>query len=146
MANTDQRQNRPADTDSTEWDFHSLPDWDNDFVNEEDIVEFAKALSAPENSPSQDDLTHPDSQPASSLFITALNDWRPVRQRVRRKRRNPRRGKDETREGYLHGLLKWPLLFSIFGWIVFLGASYLLTRIYIYLYEQLVTWRGKRER
>ena len=145
MPDIDRRENDAANTDTTQWDFHSLPDWDNDFVNEEDIVEFAKALSAPENSPSQDDLTHPDSQPASSLFITALNDWRPVRQRVRRKR-HPRRGKDETREGYLYGLLKWPLLFSIFGWIVFLGVSYLLTRLYIYLYEQLVTWRGKRER
>ena len=32
-------------------------------------------------------------------FITALNDWRPVNQKVRRKKRKPRRGKDETREG-----------------------------------------------
>lgn len=36
--------------------------------------------------------------------ITAVNDWRPVRERIRRKnkakkRRPPRRGKDETREG-----------------------------------------------
>lgn len=32
-------------------------------------------------------------------FITALNDWRPVNQKIRRKKRKPRRGKDETREG-----------------------------------------------
>jgi len=146
MADTDQRTDGPANTDTAAWDFHSLPDWDNDFVNEDDIIEFAKALSAPENSPSVDDLTNPDYQPPPSLFITALNDWRPVRQRVRRKRIPPRRGKDETREGYLYGLLKWPLLFSIFGWIVCLGISYLLTRLYIYLYEQFVTWRGRRER
>ena len=145
MTDLDRREDGPAISDTSPWDFHSLPDWDNDFVNEEDIVEFAKALSAPENSPSQDDLTHPDYQPTSSLFITALNDWRPVRQRVRPKQKHRKRGKDETREGYLYGLLKWPLLFSIFGWIVFLGVSYLLTRLYIYLYEQFVTWRGKRE-
>ena len=32
-------------------------------------------------------------------FITALNDWRPVNQKIKRKKRKPRRGKDETREG-----------------------------------------------
>lgn len=144
MADASKFTDGPSTTDASAWDFQSLPDWNNDFVAEEDIVEFAKALAAPENSPSQDDLTNPDYQPVS-LFITALNDWRPVRQRVRRKKGPPNRGKDETREGYLYGLLKWPLLLGILWWIIFLGISYLLTRLYIWLYEQFVTWRGKRE-
>jgi len=146
MADASRRTDGPATTDSEAWQLQSLPDWGNDFVGEEDIVEFAKALAAPENSPSLEDLTNPDYQRPSSLFITALNDWRPVRQRVRRKGQPHMRGKDETREGYLYSLLKWPLLIGIFGWIVFLGVSYLLTRLYIWLYEQFVTWRGKRER
>ncbi|TKA69726.1 Patatin-like phospholipase domain-containing protein [Cryomyces minteri] len=130
------------------YDFTQIPDYDNDFVVDDDFAEFAKALSAPENaSASQDDLTTPP-----TVFITALNDWRPINQRVRgrrkgssKKRRPPRRGKDEAREGFVYTLLKWPLLGVVFGWIVLLGAGYMLTRLYIYLYENLVTWRGKRE-
>jgi predicted acylesterase/phospholipase RssA len=125
-----------------------LPDYDRDFISEEDIASFANALSAPETSPSQDDLSV-YSTPAvqsSNLFITALNDWRPVRQRVRRKRKKPRRGKDETREGFVYTLLKWPLLIGIMGWLVALSISYLLTRFYIFIYEHYITWRGTRNR
>ncbi|CAK7205559.1 hypothetical protein SEUCBS139899_008336 [Sporothrix eucalyptigena] len=57
-----------------------------------------------------------------------------------------RRTRDETREGYLYGLLKWPFLIGVFGWIIGLSIAYLLTRMYIAAYEQLVTWRGRRER
>lgn len=57
-----------------------------------------------------------------------------------------RRTRDETREGYLYGLLKWPFLIGVFGWIIGLSVVYLLTRMYIAAYEQLVTWRGRRER
>ncbi|CAK7228044.1 hypothetical protein SBRCBS47491_006771 [Sporothrix bragantina] len=57
-----------------------------------------------------------------------------------------RRTRDETREGYLYGLLKWPFLIGVFGWIIGLSIAYLLTRMYIALYEQLITWRGRRER
>lgn len=89
----------------------------------------------------------------SSMFITAQNDWAPVNQRVpkhaRRKRRKTtalgRRTVDETREGYLYGLLKWPFLFFVGMWIFGLGASYLWTRLYIFLYEHFIAWRGKRE-
>ncbi|CAK7262513.1 hypothetical protein SEPCBS57363_000102 [Sporothrix epigloea] len=57
-----------------------------------------------------------------------------------------RRTRDETREGYLYGLLKWPFLIGVFGWIIGLSITYLFTRMYIAMYEQLVTWRGRRER
>ncbi|KAH8894847.1 Arf-domain-containing protein [Thozetella sp. PMI_491] len=103
---------------------------------------------------------------ASSLFITAQNDWAPVHEKVQSKRSGGRRGrgrdrdrtrrkvrealgqrsKDETREGYLYGLLKWPFLLIVGGWIIGLAVSYLVTRTYIALYEQWVTWRGTRER
>lgn len=126
------------------FDITKLPDYDTHFVSEEDIQAFASALSAPDISPSQDDLTSPAASQSSNLFITALNDWRPIRQRVRRKRKKPRRGTDETREGYVYILLKWPLLFSIMGWIIFLGVSYLFTRVYIFCYEHYITWRGTR--
>lgn len=71
-----------------------LPDWENDFVNEKDIAAFREALDAP-----------------SIDTITSVNDWGPVRQKVRKKRRKPKRGKDETREGFAisfcDGLFSW---------------------------------------
>ena len=110
----------------------AIPDFDKEFINKADIEEFEKALSAPESSP-----------------VIALNDWRPVRQRVKRKRtgqrKRPRRTTDETREGFVYTLLKWPLFLIVSGWILFLCASYLLTRTYIWAYERLVTWRGRRQ-
>ncbi len=89
----------------------------------------------------------------SSMFITAQNDWAPVNERIKHGRRHKRkkisiggRTIDETREGYLYGLLKWPFLFSVVLWILGLGAAYLLTRFYIFLYEHYVAWTGRRER
>ncbi|KAI8634890.1 lipase [Xylariaceae sp. FL1651] len=89
----------------------------------------------------------------SSMFITAQNDWAPVNQKIkhgrRRKRKKTSMGRrtiDETREGYLYGVLKWPFLFSIILWIIGLGAAYLATRFYIFLYEHYIAWTGRREK
>ena len=147
MADVKKETDSPAPHSAPAFDFTLLPDFDNDFVIEDDFAQFSKALAAPENSPSAEDLTAQAPKPRT--FITALNDWRPIHQRVRRRRkqkRPARRGKDETREGFVYTLLKWPLLIVVFGWLLFLGIAYLLTRLYIYLYEHWVTWRGRRER
>ncbi|KAJ2993802.1 hypothetical protein NUW58_g1736 [Xylaria curta] len=89
----------------------------------------------------------------SSMFITAQNDWAPVNEKVKHRRRNNRkkiaigrRTIDETREGHLYGLLKWPFLISVVLWIISLGVAYLATRFYIFLYEHYVAWTGRRER
>ncbi|QIW98244.1 hypothetical protein AMS68_003762 [Peltaster fructicola] len=136
------------------WNYRELPDWDNDFVDEDDIAEFAKALIATPDDPlkSEEDLTSPKPE-----FITALNDWKPVHQRVKgtrdtqrkkksKRRKKPERGKDETREGWSYPLLKYPLLIYVIGWIILLGVSYLFTRLYIYLYEHFFSWRGKKNK
>lgn len=89
----------------------------------------------------------------SSMFITAQNDWAPVNEKVKH-RRHGRRKKiniggrtiDETREGYLYGLLKWPFLFSVVLWILGLGAAYIATRFYVFLYEHYISWTGKRQK
>lgn len=112
---------------------------------------------------------------STGTFFSAHNDWAPVSEKVkperdekrsnkrsngkdRSKKKKPRKGvaplralvgtrsKDETREGYLYSLLKWPFLLIVSIWITGLGIMYLATRSYIYFYEQFVTWRGKRER
>ncbi|KAJ5278756.1 hypothetical protein N7478_004128 [Penicillium angulare] len=114
------------------YDPAALPDYDNDFIDPDELDRFERALNAPEASP-----------------LVAINDWRPINQRVRKtrgRRKNPKRSKDETREGVLYTVLKWPFLFTVFAWIAFLSCGYVLVRVYIFLYEQWVTWRGKRER
>jgi hypothetical protein len=144
-----------------------LPDFHREFISEADLQVFANALSAPEPSPSTDDLLSTSQNgltsasrasldsgrqklgggsSQSSLFITAQNDWAPVhpssrisakgKRRGEKKngRRSSRRSSDETREGYLYTLLKWPLLIIVGAWVVGLGAGYLLTRLYISLY------------
>ena len=132
---------------SESYDPSSLPDHDREFIGGEDLTAFAQALNAPENV-----RVEPD---ATTTFITALNDWRPIRQRVRprpgrtpsAKRPRPgRRGKDESREGFVYTLVKWPLLLAVGTWIVVLTVGYLLTRLYVWFYERSVTWRGPRER
>ncbi|KAI0013663.1 patatin-like phospholipase domain-containing protein [Xylariaceae sp. FL0662B] len=94
-------------------------------------------------------------QSQSAMFITAQNDWAPVNQKVPKHARKRRRKKtaalgrrtvDETREGYLYGLLKWPFLLFVAMWLLGLAVSYLLTRFYIFLYEHYIAWRGQRER
>lgn len=115
-------------------------------------------------------------QQRNSLFITAQNDWAPVHERIPRsgtsgggsggggggtagtkghgKRRHKRaraarpgrRTKDETREGYLYGLLKWPFLLFVSGWVLGLALAYVLTRYYIWFYEYFISWRGTREK
>jgi predicted acylesterase/phospholipase RssA len=163
MADEKKATDGPSVSDPAAWDFHSLPDWDNDFYDEDDILAFASALSAPETStsPSEEDLLNPKRQGAE--FFTALNDWRPVHQRVRgestasieshdgkgkkrKKEKKSQRGRDETREGWSYALIKYPLLIFVFGWLLALFLLYLVTRLYIYVYEQYVTWRGKREK
>ncbi|KAI1815880.1 lipase [Poronia punctata] len=87
-----------------------------------------------------------------SKFI-ARNDWAPVHHKVkngrRRKRKNTRVGArtiDETREGYLYSVLKWPFLFCVMVCIIALSGAYLVTRFYIFLYEHWFTWTGRREK
>jgi predicted acylesterase/phospholipase RssA len=148
MADVNKDTDGPAPYSLSGFDFTLLPDYNNDFINEDDFGEFAAALAAPEHlSPSTEDLSAP--QPEPRKFFSALNDWRPIHQRVRRRKKSkapPRRGKDETREGFVYVLLKWPLLIIVLGWLLFLSIGYVFTRLYIYLYEHMVTWRGTRQK
>ncbi|KAL9080832.1 MAG: hypothetical protein Q9159_007508 [Coniocarpon cinnabarinum] len=136
-----------------DYDVSHLPDHDNDFVDEADIAAFVKALQAPDDLLKSPELASSVQDHHSTRFITALNDWRPVRQRVRKeqqrtkrkRRKKPVRGVDETREGFGYALLKWPLLAFVLTWIVCLAAAYAATRLYIWAYEALITTGGKRE-
>lgn len=117
------------------FDPSKIPDFDQEYLDPKDIDAFAKALDAPESS-----------------AVVALNDWKPVHQRVLRRRKTtsrrkkPRRSRDETREGFVYAILKWPLLLMVLTWILSLAFFYLVTRLYIWAYERWVTWRGERQR
>ncbi|KAI4150753.1 MAG: hypothetical protein LQ340_003916 [Diploschistes diacapsis] len=134
MADKNRKTNGPSPYDdgaANPWD---IPDFQTEFIKPEELDSFAQALNAPDTN-----------------RVTALNDWRPVQQRVRRKhergrRKKPRRNRDETREGHLYSILKWPMLLVVFSWIFVLGLSYLLTRLYVWAYERLFAWRGERQR
>ncbi|KAK4123790.1 patatin-domain-containing protein [Parathielavia appendiculata] len=114
------------------------------------------AAPGPVRSPtSQQPLSRQPS--TNSLFITAQNDWAPVHEKVirdkgttpsknKKKKYKEARSKDETREGYLYSLLKWPFLSFVLTWILGLSVAYLATRAYISLYEQFIAWRGQREK
>ncbi|ROW12454.1 hypothetical protein VMCG_00778 [Cytospora schulzeri] len=102
-------------------------------------------------------------QRRDSLFITAQNDWAPVHQKIvragtgnskRSERRRHKRAKstrpgrrttDETREGYLYNILKWPFLLFVGCWVIGLALAYVLTRYYVWFYEYFISWRGRRE-
>ncbi|KAM5351231.1 hypothetical protein ACJ41O_003954 [Fusarium nematophilum] len=126
---------------------------------EDDVAAVAAAAGA-----ASGDFPVP-SAPSQGTFITAQNDWAPVNPRVYRHRRGSKRHKrkrrggkgtvegllgtrtkDETREGYLYQVSKWPLLFFVFAWLTGLTIAYLSTRLYIWVYEHFFTWRGQRER
>lgn len=98
----------------------------------------------------------------TGTFITAQSDWAPVnpqtyRSAKRGRKRGRRRGKgtvegllgtrtkDETREGNLYQLSKWPLLLFVVAWLAGLGLAYLSTRWNIWVFEHFFTWRGERE-
>ncbi|CRG90365.1 hypothetical protein PISL3812_07409 [Talaromyces islandicus] len=112
-----------------------LPDYETEFLTAEELRQFESALNAP-----------------TAESLVAINDWRPIRQRVRRpfrrrqKTTRPQRTTDETREGVLYTLLKYPFLVIVFGWIFVLSLAYVLTRLYIFLYEHFITWTGRREK
>ena len=90
-------------------------------------------------------------KPASAAAQPATSSWR--RGTLRRKKRAGKaaaallgqRSKDETREGYLYAMLKWPLLVFCLAWLGCLAIGYALTRSYIFLYEHFFVWRGRRE-
>ena len=198
MADFSHKTDGPSPLSDEGYDESLLPDFHRDFLSDEHLQAFASALSAPDPSPSTDDLLSPvpsgsfhesilgnglgngvtgarspsmgrssmdsarskvdGARSRESLFITAQNDWAPVNP-VRhssskskkakagsKSRRKKQRSSDETREGYLYTLLKWPLLGIVIAWVSGLGISYLWTRLYIWLYEHFVAWRGKRER
>ena len=108
---------------SKDYDPNSLPDYHEDFISQEDLNAFAAALGAPSNTP-----------------VTALNDWKPIHQKIKKSRtRKKARSKDETREGFVYLLLRYPILLGVLGWIVFLFIVYNITQLFT---STAIRWRA----
>ncbi|RCI15301.1 hypothetical protein L249_6603, partial [Ophiocordyceps polyrhachis-furcata BCC 54312] len=148
------------------FDTSRLPDFDVDFIDDADLRAFERALRAPDplRSPSQPTSITKRASQAGSFFddvpsasasgwddsskTTTKNFNTSNRRRQRRRRAKHAllgtRTKDETREGHLYQLFKWPLLLFVGTWLAWLSLAYVATRWYIWGYEYLFTWRGRR--
>lgn len=138
---------------------------DIDYVEEDHIHAFAKALVwehedqyEPDVEASIDDAgaqlnaatLHPLKAGPRPDRISSKSDWYPVnvsrsRRRTRRKDHKPIKVSNEFRNSASYKLLRWPLLFVVIGWIVFLCVLYSVVRVYVALLEYLFTWVGKRK-
>ncbi|KAG8747549.1 hypothetical protein FRC10_000685 [Ceratobasidium sp. 414] len=121
-----------------------------DYVDEDHILAFAKALEA-------DELALPDDSSAASPSIpgtprpsherirkvAALSDFAPINQRVKRRRRGalPPRHRE-----LLYHIVRWPLLGLLFLVIFLEFYAYVWIRQCVNALEWLLAWRGKKGR
>ncbi|KAG8678183.1 hypothetical protein FRC08_017996, partial [Ceratobasidium sp. 394] len=119
-----------------------------DYVDEEHILAFARALEA-------DELTLPDDSSVASPSIpgtprpsherirkvSALSDFAPINQRVKRRRRGalPPRHRE-----LLYHIVRWPLLGLLFLVIFLEFYAYVWIRQCVNALEWLLAWRGKK--
>lgn len=122
------RLSRMNGSSDASFDPSNIPDSHVEFIKDGEIAAFAAALQAPESSK-----------------ISSVSDWKPVHSQISRQKK-PKRSKDETREGFVYNILKWPLFLLLLMWILSLALSYIILRIYVWGYERYFTWRGQRQK
>ncbi|KAG8766840.1 hypothetical protein FRC12_006623 [Ceratobasidium sp. 428] len=120
----------------------------HDYVDEDHILAFARALEA-------DDLTLPDDSSAASPSIpgtprppherirkvSALSDFAPINQRVKRRRRGTLAPRQRE---LLYHIVRWPLLGLLFLVIFLEFYAYVWIRQCVNALEWLLAWRGKK--
>ncbi|KAJ3515113.1 hypothetical protein NLJ89_g1967 [Agrocybe chaxingu] len=121
----------------------------DDYVNESHIEAFAHALRLDESYFDHHGYTsspHPPGIPASPTLprirkVSALSDFAPVNLKVKKRRK---RDKPDKRHDYLFVLLRWPLLFFIFLFIMGEFGLYVIIRQLVNTKEWISAWRGKK--
>ncbi|CAM0136842.1 hypothetical protein VKS41_007423 [Umbelopsis sp. WA50703] len=117
-------------------------EFDMEWVTEEDVEAFAKALY-------YDPLKSPSVLSAGAESgteqISAMNDFAPVRQKVSRKKKPKRSIKEDagSPKGFSYTLLRYPLIIFIGVIMAIELALYLWLRQVVNFWEWLVSWRGK---
>lgn len=100
-----------------------------DHSNREHLRVFGDIVNAPHNDDSE--------------MISAVPDWAPIKERIRKSRKQ---SADVVREGWAYHLARWPLLILI-GLAVFLEfLAYVLVRQLVNVIEYLWAYRGQRGR
>ncbi|CAG8525403.1 11058_t:CDS:2 [Diversispora eburnea] len=98
-----------------------------EFLDESHIEAFEKALA---KDPEEDDLEH----------ISAISDFMPIRQKVKRKKPKVPSGF----EGISYHIVRFPMMLIIFIIITIELLLYFLVRQIVNLWEYFVQWRGKK--
>ncbi|CAB4415920.1 unnamed protein product [Rhizophagus irregularis] len=106
---------------------NTIDEYTLDYVNEDHIEAFAKALA---EDPEQDSTEH----------IAAVTDFMPIRQKIKKKKPKVPNGFD----GISYHIVRFPLMLSIFIVIAFELLCYVLVRQIVNLWEYFIQWRGER--
>lgn len=132
------------------------PDLYTDYVDEAHMQAFEQALNTDENAGLSDELPSPQA-PASPQVgvygagsqrvrkVSALSDFAPVNQKVRKHRKKSANAKVNTKgQEWMYLILRWPLLTIIFLLIAFEFGMYVLIRQLVNTKEWLIAWRGRK--
>jgi len=124
-------------------------DWQEDYVNEHHIQQFAEALR-------MDDIADDSgaASPSAPLSpggprvrkISAMSDFAPISVRVKRSRQRGTRKPVDQGQEWVYTILRWPMLSFIFTFIFFVFGAYVGIRQCVNAWERLFAWRGKKRR
>ncbi|THH15500.1 hypothetical protein EW146_g4984 [Bondarzewia mesenterica] len=130
-------------------------DFNAEYVNEAHMRAFADALNADDNAVFLEQPMSPSvgSRPSTPGLpghrgstrirkVSALSDFAPVNVKVKRRKRGER--EHEKRQEWLFLLVRWPLLFSIFLFIMCEFGFYVIIRQLVNAKEWLSAWRGRK--
>ncbi|EJU06193.1 patatin-domain-containing protein [Dacryopinax primogenitus] len=120
--------------------------WNADYVNEEHIMAFARALSA-------EDILEPESPVVSPLDsrrsppefrvrkVSAVSDFAPISTKVKRRKTPASHGRAQE---WSYQIFRWPLLLILFLIIFAEFYLYVLIRQIVNVFEWVLAWRGRK--
>lgn len=113
---------------------NTLPDFFVDFCDINDIKEYENCICSSKTLEKK------------TKTINELDDKCSVYEYIQKHKIGKKkcRGTDEKREGFMYYFLRWPILIFVFGYLFILSILYLITRVYVALYENSYIWRGHR--
>lgn len=127
--------------------------FNTEYVDETHMKAFADALNSDDNALIPDQPSSPclSSRPGTPVHhrgstrirkVSALSDFAPVNVKVKRRRKGD--GGHEKRQEWLFLLVRWPLLFFIFLFIMCEFGFYVIIRQLVNAKEWLLAWRGRK--
>ncbi|CAG8797937.1 5988_t:CDS:2, partial [Racocetra persica] len=105
---------------------HIPDEFSLEYIDENHIAAFEKALAE-------------DPDKASTEHITAMNDFMPIHQSVKKKVKVP-----NGFEGVSYHIVRFPMMLTIFFILTFELVLYILVRQIVNIWEYCVQWRGEK--